>query len=238
MSPGPVWPPPQVEVRGSFAAMDPDLDLLAAWRGGDKAAASTILKKYYFVVRQAVLTKVPEAAIDDIVQDVFEALVEGRDTFRADASLKTFVLKITRNTIADFFRERERKPVDHVGVLQSSVRDLCAGPSSLLLKHEKDRILLEALRSIALDDQFILELYYWDDMSGPDLAQVFECPEPAIRSRLRRAKERLTEAVHELTRDRREFADTVTNLDSWAKQLRDELKPYLQQFKQDKARKK
>lgn len=238
MSPAPVWPPPQVEVRGSFAAMDPDLDLLAAWRGGDKTAAGTILKKYYFVVRQAVLTKVPESAIDDIVQDVFEALAQRRDTFRADASLKTFILTITRNTIADFFRERQRKPVDHVAVLQSSVRDLCAGPSSLLIKHEKDRILLEALRSIALDDQFILELYYWDDMSGPDLAQVFECPEPAIRSRLRRAKERLTEAVHELTRDRREFADTVTNLDSWAKQLRDELKPYLQQFKQDKARKK
>lgn len=238
MSPAPVWPPPQVEVRGSFAAMDPDLDLLAAWRDGDKAAAGTILKKYYFVVRQAVVTKVPETAIDDIVQDVFEALAQRRDTFRADASLKTFILTITRNIIANFFRERQRKPVDHVAVLQSSVRDLCAGPSSLLIKHEKDRILLEALRSIALDDQFILELYYWDDMSGPDLAQVFECPEPAIRSRLRRAKERLTEAVHELTRDRREFADTVTNLDSWAKQLRDELKPYLQQLKQDKARKK
>ena len=238
MSPAPVWPPPQVEVRGSFAAMDPDLDLLAAWRGGDKTAAGTILKKYYFVVRQAVLTKVPENAIDDIVQDVFEALAERRDTFRADATLKTFILTITRNIIANFFRERQRKPVDHVGVFQSSVRDLGAGPSSLLLKHEKDRILLEALRGIALDDQFILELYYWDDMSGPDLAQVFECPEPTIRSRLRRAKERLTEAVHELTRDRREFAETVTNLDSWAKQLRDELKPYLQQLKQDKARRK
>lgn len=234
MSPAPVWPPPQVEVHGSVAAMDPDLELLAAWRGGDKTAAGTILKNYYYTVRRAVVTKVPEAAVDDIIQDVFAALSERRDTFRADASLKTFILTITRNTVADYYRQQERRPVD---VLESSVHDLGAGPSSLLLKHESDRLLLEALRSITLDDQFILELYYWDDMSGPDLAQVFECPEPAIRSRLRRAKERLTAALQELTRDRREFADTITDLAAWAKQLRDGLKPYLQQLQRDKAKK-
>lgn len=237
MRPVPVWPPPQVEVHGSVAAMDPDLDLLAAWRGGDKTAAGTILKKYYYLVRRAVLTKVPEAAVDDIVQDVFAALAQRRDTFRADASLKTFILAIARNTVANYFRERQRKPVDPLDVLQSSVRDLDAGPSSLLLKHENERLLLEALRGVPLDDQMLLELYYWDDMPGSELAQVFECPEPTIRGRLRRAKERLTAALEELTRDRRDFADTVTDLDAWAKQLRDGLKPYLQQMQRDKLKK-
>jgi len=209
--------------------LDPDLELLRAWQDGDKRAADPILVKYYSLVRRTVLTKVPEAAVDDIVQDVFVALVQRRDGFRADARLKTFILTIARNKIADFFRNKRRSG-DHE-VLETSVRDLGAGPSSLLLKHENDRLLLEALRSIQLDDQLILELHYWDDMSGPELCQVFECTEPAMRSRIRRAKERLNSELQALARDHRELADTVTDLHSWAKKLRDGLEPYLQQLK-------
>jgi len=234
MTDRPVWPPPHVLVHGSVAAMDqdPDLQLLTAWQGGDKRAADSILVKYYSLVRRTVLTKVPEAAVDDVVQDVFEALVARRDSFRADAKLKTFVLTIARNKIADYFRKRKTSDADEV--LATSVRDLGAGPSSLLLKHENDRLLLEALRSIHLDDQLILELHYWDDMSGPELCQVFECTEPAIRSRIRRAKERLTSELQSLSRDPRELADTVTDLHSWARKLRDSLEPYLLQLKRDR----
>lgn len=237
MTDRPVWPPAHVEVHGSVAAMDldPDLELLAAWQGGDKRAADRILLKYYSLVRRTVVTKVPEAAVDDVVQDVFEALVGRRDTFRADARLKTFILTIARNKIADFFRNK-RRTGDHE-VLATSVRDLGAGPSSLLLKHENDRLLLEALRSIQLDDQLILELHYWDDMSGPELCQVFECTEPAMRSRIRRAKERLNNELQALARDHRELADTVSDLHSWAKKLRDGLEPYLQQLKLGKREK-
>lgn len=236
MTDWPVWPPAHVEVHGSVAAMDPDpdLELLAAWQAGNKRAADSILVKYYTIVRRTVLTKVPEAAVDDVVQDVFKALVERRDSFRGDARLRSFILGITRKKIADFFRERERNPADQVEVLETSVRDLGAGPSSLLLKHEDERLLLEALRSIHLDDQLILELRFWDDMSAPELCQVFECTEPAIRSRIRRAKERLTTEIQALSRDHRELADTVTDLHAWAKKLRDGLEPYLQQLKHEK----
>jgi RNA polymerase sigma-70 factor (ECF subfamily) len=142
------------------------------------------------------------------------------------------VLTIARNKIADYFRKRKTSHTDEV--LATSVRDLGAGPSSLLFKHENDRLLLEALRSIHLDDQLILELHYWDDMSGPELCQVFECTEPAIRSRIRRAKERLTSELQSLSRDPRELADTVTDLHSWARKLRDSLEPYLLQLKRNR----
>lgn len=236
MTPRPVWPPVQVEVHGSVAAMDldPDIELLQAWRAGDKRAADAILLKYYGLVRRTVLTKVPEDAVDDLVQEVFQALVERRDTFRADARFRAFLMTITRNKIVDYFRAGKRTADQ---VLQSSVRDLGAGPSSLILQHENERLILEALRSLELNDQFLLELYYWDDMSGPELAQVFEVPEPAIRSRLRRAKERLSAELDALTREQRELAATLTDLDAWAMQLRESLRPYLKQLKQDKVRK-
>lgn len=120
-------------------------------------------------------------------------------------------------------------------VLGSSVRDLGAGPSSLLVGQEQQRILLEALRSVSLDDQLILELHYWERMTGPQLAQVFECGEPAIRGRLRRAKTRLRDRLEVLAEDSPELADTMTDLDAWARKLREAIEPRLRGVVSDRG---
>ncbi len=227
-----VWPPSQVEVHGTVAAMDPDLELLEAWRSGDKKAAGEILDRYYKLIRCTVATKLPDSDVDDVVQKIIVALHEGREKFRADAKLKTYALKITRNKIADYFRQRQPT----CDVLRSSVRELGAGPSTLILEQEKQRMLLEALRSVSVDDQLILELYYWEKMTGPQLAQVFECPEPAIRSHLRRAKQRLRAELERLADDQQELAETMTDLDAWARKLREELEPRLRLMQREKER--
>jgi len=210
---------------------DPDLALLEAWRGGDTQAADQLLKKYYGLIRRAVMTKLPPDAVDDLVQDVIAAMYERRDSFRSGALLKTYVLAIARNKVCDHYRRDERSPEERVEVFESAVRDLSPGPTTLLVKHQDQRLLLEALRSVHLDDQFILELHYWEKMTGPELAQVYEIGEPAVRSRLRRAKARLEANLKELHHDPGELAATLTDLDAWAQRLRDELKPYLDQAK-------
>jgi RNA polymerase sigma factor (sigma-70 family) len=206
---------------------DPDLVLLEAWRSGDKKAADRLLLEYYRLLRGVVSTKVPGEAVDDLVQQIIAAMIERRDAFREGASFRAYVLSIARNTICDFYRKRARRPVEHVAVCDSSVRDLGAGPATMLLQHENQRHLLEALRSLSLDDQMLLELHYWEKLPGRELAQVFEIGEPAIRGRLRRAKERLQSHLEQLSRDHRELAETLTDLDAWAQRLREELRPYL-----------
>ncbi len=226
----PIWPPEQVEVHGSVAAvdLDPDLELLDAWRSGDKKAAGALLDRHYKSIRRLIVTKIPETEVDDVVQKVIVALLEGRETFRGDAKFKTYAMKITRKVIADFYRRR--KQTTSLDVLEFSVSDHGVGLSRLLDDQKSQRLLLEALRSIPIDDQFILELYYWEKMSGPQLAQVYECSESAIRHRLRRAKARLKEQVEAIAEEHRELADTITDLDAWALQLREALEPRLRRF--------
>jgi RNA polymerase sigma-70 factor (ECF subfamily) len=212
--------------------MDPEIELLEAWRGGDKKAAGVILDRYYKLIRRTVATKVPESDIDDITQNVVIALHEGREKFRGDATLKTYALGITRNMIADHHRRRACKP--QLDVLRSSVRELGMGPSTLILNQENARLLLEALRSVSIDDQLILELYHWEKMTGPQLAQVFECPEPTIRSQLRRATVRLRAQIEKIAAEHGELAETVTDIDAWAQQLREELEPRLMHLARSK----
>ncbi len=220
----PLWPPNHVEASDTLA--DPDLDLLAAWRGGDRRAAKALLARHYKTIRAAVLTKIPDADVDDVVSRVVVALLEGRERFRGDATFRTYAMTVTRRVIGNYYRTRRSTvPLD---ALEQSAHANGVGMSTLLGDQQQQRLLLEALRSITLDDQFLLELHYWEAMSGPALAQVFECPEPTIRGRLRRAKQRLRVEVEKIAEERRELADTLTDLDAWAQRLREALEVEVQ----------
>ncbi len=208
--------------------MDPELKSLQAWREGDGKAGDQLLLKYHAMIWRAVATKVDPRWVEDLVQKVVLAILERRDAISSDLKFGSYAMAVTRNVIANFYREKERKPVDLVGVLDSSVRDLGMGASSFVLAREQERLLLEALRNLPMDDQFVLELHYWERMTGPELGAVFNCLEPTIRSRLRRAKVRLQAKLAELTRSHPTLAETSTDLDSWARGLRDALDPQLQ----------
>jgi len=209
-------------------SLDPDLELLGAWRAGDKKAAGELFKRHYRTIRRLIATKVPEDAVDDTAQQVVVALLNGREKFRGDAMFKTYAIKITRKIIANYYRKR--RPISPLDVLEESVRDQGAGPSTLLADQQDQRLLLEALRSIPLDDQFILELFYWEKLTGPQLAQVFECGEPAIRHRLRRAKAQIRLELQKIAEEHRELADTLTDLDAWARSLREALESKFRQL--------
>ena len=89
-----------------------------------------------------------------------------------------------------------------------------------MAKRREERLLLEALRSIPLDHQIALELYYWQEMTAAELAAVLDIPEGTIRSRLRRAKHLLEEQLAELAQSPDLLETTMANLDEWARNLR------------------
>lgn len=71
--------------------------------------------------------------------------------------------------------------------------------------------MLRALRCIPLDHQILVEPFYWEGLTGPDLATVLEVPEGTVRTRLRRARALLAEKIEEL-------ADSP-NLEDWARHI-------------------
>nr|MCH9680435.1 RNA polymerase subunit sigma-70 [Deltaproteobacteria bacterium] len=79
------------------------------------------------------------------------------------------------------------------------------------------------LRRLPVEQQIVVELYYWEDLNAREIAEVYEVPEPTIRTRLRRAKLRLEREIESLAQSPKAALDTVTNLDTWARRLREQL---------------
>jgi RNA polymerase sigma-70 factor (ECF subfamily) len=178
-------------------ASQQDLELLARWSNGDQHAGSALIDRHFASLYRFFLNKVGDAA-DDLVQQTLLACVSARDRFRGESSFRTFLFAIARQCLLVHLRQFRRDA--RIDFSTDSVHDLGTSPTGALARLERDRILQIALRKIPADLQIALELHYWDDMSGPDIAEVLELPLDTAYSRLRRAKEKLREAMQEEAR--------------------------------------
>lgn len=173
--------------------MTGDATLLSAWRAGDAGAGTTLFDRHFDVVRRFFHQKVYEDDIVDLIQETFLACVENAGGFRGDATFRAYLLGIARHKLRDYWRARGRSI--HVDLDTVALVDLDPSPSSVLRRQSSRRMLLEALHAIPLDHQILLELCYWEGLSGPELGQVLGIPEGTVRSRLARARELLRERM-------------------------------------------
>jgi len=197
--------------------MDQDYDLLDAWRRGDAKAGNELFDRHFDGVYRFLQNKTDQDPAD-LVQRVFLACVERRDSFRGESSFRTYLFSIARNLLYRHYRDRHKHDVDF-GV--TSLQDLGPTPTFVVDKRAHDRLLLEALRSIPLELQVAIELHYWERLSGPELARVLDVPEGTVRSRLRRAREALQHQIEALAASPAQLATTMANLDQWAHGVRD-----------------
>ncbi len=198
--------------------METDFTLLQRWKSGDLGAGNLLFERHFESVYGFFAHKVEADAAADLVQRTFLGCVEAIHRFREDSSFRTFVFGIARHELFGHFKRKRKSPELDVGA--SSIRDLAPSPSTLLGHDADQRLLLAALRSIPLDLQILLELHYWEDLPGPELARALEIPEGTVRSRLHRARELLRARLEELGSGTSTIASTLQDLDAWARSLR------------------
>lgn len=183
-----------------------EAELLDRWRDGDEAAGAELLERSFERLYRFFRGKT-DADVRDLIQQTLLRCVADRDRFRGEARFSTFVFAIARIVLLEHLRARRRQ----FDSLQTSAIDVCPSLSEVVSSSELRGRLYDALRRIPIDLQTIVELHYWEGLSGPQLAEVLEIPEGTVRSRLRRAKEALA----------REMASApVDQVETWLRQTR------------------
>ena len=199
--------------------MTSDFELLDAWAEGDKEAARELVERHFASLYRFFRNKVSDGA-DDLVQDTLLATLQARARFRRDASFRTFLFQTARYVLSGHFRKRGRSPIDFAS---ASAVDLSPSPSAIVVHDAEQRLLLEAMRRLSLDHQIVLELFYWEELKGPQLAEALEITEAAMRSRLHRARQELRSNLEVIAKSSDVLASTWTNLETWARSLRDRI---------------
>ncbi len=198
-----------------------DEALVEAWRAGDSKAGNLLFQRYFAAVYRFFRNKV-DRGVEDLVQRTFMACVEGRDRLRADASFRAYLFGAAHHLLRGHYR-RERALRRDEDADERSIVDMGASPTSMLAVRDEQRLLLEGLRHLSLGDQTLLELYYWERLTGPELAAFLGVPENTARTRVRRARLRLEAELAALATIPERLKTTVDNLDRWAESIRDAL---------------
>lgn len=199
--------------------MEPsDGDLLERWRAGDTASGEALFERYYDMVERFFLNKV-SSGIQDLVQETFIRCVESRERIRDNDRFRSYMFGIAYNVLSAHLRERYRAGRE-IDCSEVSVGDLAPGPGTLVAQRREHRLLIEALRNLPIDDQVLLELHYWEQLTTEQMAEVLAIPVGTARGRLQRARARLEEVMNRLAESPQHLASTLTRLDDWAAQCR------------------
>ncbi len=193
-----------------------DFDLLEAWRAGDREAGGELFDRHLSAVSRFFKNKV-DGNTEDLVQETFLACVEGRDRFEGRSSFRTYLFGVARNLLLAHYRRRHKA----FDPLESSVCAMGGGASSAYAKNEEQRLMLRALRELPVDQQIALELYYWEQMQGPQLAEVLDISPHTVRSRLSRARSALREKIQQLADNPAMSESTLAEVDALAVRLGD-----------------
>ncbi len=195
-----------------------DAQLLAAWSAGDLSAAELLIARHIDLVHRFFAGKVSDD-IDDLVQKTFLRCIEKRDSFRGDSGFRAFLLGIARYELLNVYRRQSSGRTFDPWV--TSLHDLAARPSELLVARQEKQVLLEALRRIPLDQQLLLELYYWEQLTAAEIGAALEVPAPTIRGRLQRARKALAAAADRVAPSTELARKTISSFESWAARVRE-----------------
>lgn len=158
---------------------DPDRDLVEGFRRGDHAAFQELVRRHHPYVKQLVVryTKNDEEA-KDVAQLCFLRAFEHRASFRADASLRTWLYRIAVNLALNHVR---RGPRD----VSIELDDLAAFTTGLettkLVAAEIWRKAEQQLAQLPPKQRLVVELRLFHELSFEEIGVLAECSEESAK---------------------------------------------------------
>ena len=195
-----------------------DPELLGRWRAGESAAGEMLFERYYPAVTRFFANKVAGDPAD-LIQETFMACLHGRDRVVEAGRFRSYLFGIAYNVLRQHYR-RQRVAGERFDDARATAADVSPGPTTMMGETAEQQLLLAALRRIPIGFQVVLELFYWEEMTSATIAEVLGEPHGTVRTRLRRARELLEEAMRAASTDATLFRRTLADLGRWAADVR------------------
>ena len=193
MDPPAAGTPSQAQRRvAAFAAHPEERELVAAILRNDRKAAARLVHDHadavYAYVRHRLLPRVE--MVDDVVQEVFLAALNGLVAFEGQSSLRVWLIGIARHKIEDVYRQQLRLP--------DPIDDASIENDALVTAPPFDEHAIDATRAHAKARRILTQLpkryalvllwRYWEQRRARDMAAAIGTTEKSIERMLARAR--------------------------------------------------
>lgn len=198
--------------------------------GSSEYVLDDLLTRFFPRIRRFFATKVSDRrVVENLMQRTFEAAVDriggSEEEVTPDSS---FFFGIARVVLLEHYRKVKKSLVEGM-----SEEDRFIGDSPMIeLSNEffdlsnfplDRRLMISALRRLALDDQIVVELYFFESLPASQICDVLGESESAIRGRVRRAREETEVIVRKLAESPAQLKSTQMTLSRWAQRVREQI---------------
>jgi RNA polymerase sigma-70 factor (ECF subfamily) len=150
---------------------------------------------------------------DDLIQDAVVLAFKAMHSFQAGTNFKAWFFRILTNRFYQRFRKQQRQPeiasTEEAPDLYLYTRTSEAGlhaqssdPATLLMARLDQQQVLAAIESLPDEFRVVSALYFVEEFSYPEIAEVLECPIGTVRSRLHRGRKLLQKALWRVAEER------------------------------------
>lgn len=115
---------------------------------------------------------------EDAVQESFLRAFQGYDRFRGDSADKTWLTRITINVCKSLLRRERPLPLSEC-------------PDDSYEAQFRDDTVLQAVCGLPQKYREVVVLYYYQELSTPEIAQLLHLPRNVVTARLSRARAQL-----------------------------------------------
>ena len=148
-----------------------------------------LLDKYGNSVLRVAYTYLKNRAdAEDVVQDVFLAVIEKRPIFKDETHEKAWLIRSAINLCKDrlkLYWNRNKCPIDEAGEIP------CTD------SYNTDSTVLDAVMGLPEKYRIAVYMYYYEEYTTPEIARMLGKSEVSVRSILHRARKRLKTVLKE-----------------------------------------
>ncbi|MEU8202889.1 sigma-70 family RNA polymerase sigma factor [Streptosporangium sp. NPDC049046] len=163
--------------------------LVVRCRLGEREAFAELVRAWHDPVWNYVRRMLGPSRADDVAQEVWVAVVRGLPRLKEPGRFAPWLFTIARRAVADRLREEYARPEIPLEEERAS-----ADPADALVESAD---LLAGLAGLPVREREVLVLFYLQDLSLEDCAQVCAVPVGTVKSRLSRARRMLREQLTE-----------------------------------------
>lgn len=182
-----------------------DCELIERARHGDTASYGELVRRYQtHAFRAAYLVTGDAAEAEDVAQEAFVRAFRSLDRFKPDLPFRPWLLRIVTNEALSRQRSARRRLRLERRVFESEpeARQVDS-PEVELMAGERRAELAAALAAMKDMDRVVLTYRYILDMPVDEMAEILDCPESTVRTRISRALTRMREQMIAQTEESR-----------------------------------
>ena len=134
-----------------------------------------------------------EQSAEEVVQDVFFKFYKTSSRFENKAHIKTYLTRMIINRCYDYLRSWKHKKNTIFEVIHQKIK----GVDLETIEQEEETFIWQSILLLPVKYRETIILYYYEELSIKEIAELLQTPESTIKSRLQRGRLQLKSSLQD-----------------------------------------